>query len=164
MKRRLSIKAMPLFIAVLAAIMHFPVSAQGATLEVGTGKPYATIQSAIADANSGDTVLVDDGKYIENINFLGKAITVKSLNGAIKTSIAGNLNGTVVTFESSEGPNSVLDGFSISQWEKPTGSYSVLNGGGIYCYSASPSVINCIIVDNYSDWGGAGFIVNYLRH
>ncbi len=153
MKKRLSIRAIPLFVAVLAAIMHFPVSVQSATLEVGTGKPYATIQSAIADAHSRDTVLVDDGKYIENINFLGKAITVKSVNGAIKTIIDGNLNGTVVTFSSSEGSNSVLDGFLLTN-AKRTAVSSFLNGGGIYCYSASPSIKNCIIDGNQPDYGG----------
>src|SRR5216117_3331126 len=35
-----------------------------------------TIQAAINAAVNGDTVQVSPGTYIENINFLGKAITV----------------------------------------------------------------------------------------
>ena len=39
---------------------------------------YGTIQSAIDNANDGDTVIVDEGEYPEYVNFLGKAITLMS--------------------------------------------------------------------------------------
>jgi hypothetical protein len=41
---------------------------------------YDTIQSAINEAFDGDTVIVSPGVYHENIDFLGKQITVKSEN------------------------------------------------------------------------------------
>jgi hypothetical protein len=37
-----------------------------------------TIQAAINAAHNGDWVVVSPGTYLENIDFLGKAITVKS--------------------------------------------------------------------------------------
>jgi hypothetical protein len=37
---------------------------------------YTTIQEAINAAGPGDEVVVSDGIYNENINFIGKAITV----------------------------------------------------------------------------------------
>ena len=92
----------------------FTVTAYGATLEVGpSGYPYTSIQTAITAATSGDTVLVHDGTYVENINFSGKAITVRSANGAAGTIIDGNASGSVVTFNSGEGSGSILDGFTI---------------------------------------------------
>ena len=39
---------------------------------------YATIQAAIAAADDGDCITVEPGTYVENIDFLGKAITVQS--------------------------------------------------------------------------------------
>ena len=50
------------------------------TLEVsldGT-HPHTTIQSAIVVANDGDTVLVHPGRYFENIDFIGKSVTLCS--------------------------------------------------------------------------------------
>ena len=49
---------------------------------------------------ASDTVIVRDGTYVENINFNGMAITLKSENGPATTIIDGNQQGTVVAFDS----------------------------------------------------------------
>ena len=104
---------------------------------------YPTIQDAIDAAVDGDTVIVRAGTYVENIDFLGKAITVKSEQGPAATTIDGNSTNTVVTFQSGETLDSVLDGFTITN-----GSAS--HGGGIYCggYDSSPTIMNNIISFN----------------
>ena len=136
-----------LFIS-LVSVLLFATFAHAATLEVGAGKPYTTIQSAIDAAFSGDTVLVYDGTYVENINFNGKAITIKSVNGAANTIIDGNASGRVVTFNNGEGSGSVLDGFTIANGNG-------VWGGGIYCYSSSPpTIMNCTISGNTASMGG----------
>jgi hypothetical protein len=56
-----------------------------------------TIQAAISAAAHGDSVLVAPGIYVENINFLGKAIRVESEQGAQLTVIDGNQADSVVT-------------------------------------------------------------------
>jgi hypothetical protein len=113
---------------------------------------YSTIQSAINAASDGDTVLVDNGVYTENINFNGLAITVKSVNGAEYTTIDGNQSGSVVTFNSGEGAESVLDGFTITNGNGTvSGSYTY--GGGIYCWQSSPTITNCTINSNSANEG-----------
>jgi parallel beta-helix repeat protein/predicted outer membrane repeat protein len=122
-----------------------------ATLEVGpSGYPYASIQAAINVSAAGDTVFVHDGTYVENINFSGKAITVKSENGAAGTIINGNGASHVVTFDKGEGSGSVLDGFTITNGNGPYESW----GGGIRCASSSPTITRCIITGNSSYAGG----------
>jgi parallel beta-helix repeat protein len=102
---------------------------------------FSTIQEAIDAVPDGAGIQVRDGTYVENINFNGKAVTVKSDNGAESTIIDGNASGSVVTFSSLEGLDSVLDGFTITNG-------SAGHGGGIYCYSSSPTITNCTISDN----------------
>jgi len=133
-----------LFLGLLLVVASI---AQAAILRVP--EDYASIQAAINAAVDGDTVLVNNGTYYENIDFLGKAITVQSVNGASSTTIDGNANGTVVSFVSGETPNSVLDGFTITNG---TG----WSGGGIYCSSASPTITNCVITGNTAGSGGGG--------
>src|SRR2546428_9154943 len=72
-----------------------PHTARAATINVPAGQP--TIQAAINAASNGDTVLVAPGTYYENINFMGKAITVTSAGGPSVTTInGGDLNKSVV--------------------------------------------------------------------
>jgi parallel beta-helix repeat protein len=108
---------------------------------------YATIQDAIVAAYDGCTVLVEPGRYMENLDFLGKAITLKSSEGAQWTFLNGKQSGATVTFTNDEGSDSVLEGFTIVN-----GQYG--SGGGVYCDAASPTIRNCVIANNFATRGG----------
>jgi parallel beta-helix repeat protein len=114
----------------------------------------ATIQGAINAANNGDTVLVAPGRYVENINFGGKAITVTSSGGPSVTTIDGGARGLVVTFNTGETPNSKLSGFTITN-----GYQNGQAGGGVLISGTSPTIIGNVITGNHAA-EGIGIYVN----
>lgn len=136
-----------------------------------------TIQQTIEVAADGDVIVVNPGTYNENINFLGKEITLTSTNPddpniVEATIIDGSLigdpnNGSVVTFNSGENNSSVLTGFTITggigtwlviAWEfhEP---YWNLCGGGVVCYNMSqPTISRNIIRDNTAGEGGGVYV------
>ena len=120
---------------------------------------YNTIQEAIDSATNGDRIIVAAGIYVENIDFKGKARTVKSAEGPSTTFINGNNAGSVVTFSTAEGPGSQIEGFSIING---TGTnlpppIDGLGGGGILCDGSSPIIKNNFIYSCTAD-NGAGIL------
>lgn len=108
---------------------------------------FGSIQSAIVAAQAGDTILVDPGVYIENVSFLGKAITVRSVGGSAVTTIDGNQTGSCVRFVNAETRAAILDGFTLTNGSG-TATQSGAEGGGIYCSASAPTIMNCTIVNN----------------
>ena len=152
------------FVALLITIPPVQL-ALAATIHVPTDQP--TIQDGINAAVDGDIVLVFPGTYMENIDFLGKAITVQSEDGADVTTIDGGQTGSVVTFSSGETEASFIDGFTIrngtgTYYETPPGLWNYV-GGGIFCLDSSPTISNCTISGNTADLcGGIGSEYSFL--
>ena len=141
--------------------------------------PSGKIQDAIDRSSNGDLVLVQPGTYYENIDFKGKAIYVCSNGGPSNTVIDGGHYvpapdpedpsfGCVVRFISGEGPESVLQGFTITNgvglwweygsWEEGEYVEKIYSrGAGIYGWGSGATIRNCRIVDNntYSNHPGS---------
>ena len=134
----------------LAAFVSFPALATADTIWVPDDQP--TVQSAIAVAVAGDEVVVRPGTYYESLDFLGKAITVRSEDGPAVTILDGSDTVRVVQFQSGETRATVLAGFTITHGRSDGG-----NGGGIDCTLISgPTIRDCIIADNYAYGLGGG--------
>lgn len=126
----------------LIVLVVFPAVCFADTINIPAD--YPTIQQGIGAALGGDTVLVEPGTYVENIDFLGKAISVTSSGGIVMTVIDGNQAGSVVSFSSGESYDSVLDGFTITNGNGTLGPYGWICGGGLYINNSNPTVMNCL--------------------
>ncbi len=149
MKRRVRYS----FLVFFFTFSNSPVLA--ATIHVPADQP--TIQAGIDAAAEGDLVLAAPGTYEENLDFLGKSITVQSEAGAKATLIDGRGAGPVVTFENSESEDTVLDGFTLTNGHH-------WYGGGIWCSGTSPRIMNCMISGNSASSAGGGMSCRFESH
>jgi PKD repeat protein len=131
---------------------------------------FTSIQTAIENASTnGDTIIVFPGRYYENLDYLGKNITVCSLyrysnnrEYIHNTIIDANQQGSGILFMNQETRNAVIDGFTIENgtgYVAPSGT----GGGAIHIAVSSPSILNCIIQNNkvFNGPGGAICIGSY---
>ncbi len=121
---------------------------------------FATIQKGIATAADGETVLVYPELYLEEINFLGKEITVQGVTvSPAGVPVLWNPGDFAVSFYSGEGPGSILKNFIIKDSfmaifiadSSPTLSNLTIVGNkyGIEAYADSqPDITNCILWNN----------------
>ncbi len=143
---------------VVAIVLTASGGVRAATIQIP--KDFPTIQAGIDAAVAGDEVVVAPGTYVENINFLGKAITVRSSNPndaavVLSTIIDGGGSGTVVLCTSGEGSDTVLSGFVVTGGVASFGS-----GGGMANFDSSPTVTNCSFIENTAVRGGGMANVN----
>jgi parallel beta-helix repeat protein/predicted outer membrane repeat protein len=140
------------FVFLLASLLFPPSSAIADTYYVPDD--FTIIQDALDSAVGGDILIVRDGIYAglgnKNLDFGGKALTLRSENGPANCIIDGGNFGRGFYFHSGEGLDSIVDGFTIINCRSDD------SGGAIYCDASSPSIINCIFMDNVaSEFGGA---------
>jgi hypothetical protein len=169
-------KSAPVVVALLACLFVMVNAAQGQTTwyvddnapnDPGPGDPsvsdpdedgspehpFDAIQEGIDAAVNGDTVLVLDGTYTgagnRDIDFGGRAITVRSESGPDGCIIDCEANGRGLYFHGHETEASVVDGFAItngSAWE----------GAGMFFEISSPTITRCVIRDGVAEYRGGG--------
>ena len=120
--------------------------------EAGDGSdiaPYGSIQNALYSCNTGDTILVAEGTYNENLNWpITNGIKLIG-SGPDNCILDGSENESVMIFNSSDliDYSTVIEDFRIQN-----GLSSA--GGGIRVLKGDPKFMNVVIAGNSSDYGG----------
>lgn len=170
-----------IFLRVVALLVCFSVGSavaaiwyvDGSVSSSGDGTSWETafkkIQEGIDASSDGDTVIVAEGTYLENVNFNGKNIVLRSTdptNASVvaNTIIDGNQAGSVVAFSGTEDETCVLSGFTIKDGmaERGGGIW-----GGTFDKRTRATIRNNTIAGNSASSGGAmsycdGIIENNL--
>ncbi len=147
--------AMSLAIASLASATTYLVRPDG------TGD-YPTIQAAIDAAAPGDEVVLSDGVFTgsgnRDLTFRGKPITVRSDSDVAEQCII-DCQGTAgenhrgFLFVSGETVQSTLRGITIINGYM-SGTAIGSGGGALFIADGSPSIMNCVFLENTAHGGG----------
>lgn len=131
--------------AVIALTICRPAQGSTWTIHADGSGDLATIQDAIDQAASGDTIDVTPGRYAAHLWIESKSVVLRSTDGPEATILTGEGQrdaGPVVHFFYELGTGSAIEGFTIEEGET-----------GIHCTSASPVIRNNIIRRNQSALG-----------
>ena len=139
------------------------------------------IQDAVDAASPGDQIRLTNGVYqtggrllsgsLTNRVIVNKAVTVQSVNGPAVTTIQGyqvpgRTNGASAVRGVYLANGATLSGLTITRGATATDQSPLsmsMQGGGVYCESASAVVSNCIVAGNSAGEGGgtySGTLIN----
>ena len=113
-----------------------------------------TIQAGLDSCADNDIALVGPGTYYENIVWPNtQGIHLISELGPDVTIVDGDSTGSVIACTTNTDTTTLIDGFTLQNG-------FAMGGGGIFCYGASPTIKNNVIIDNKSE-RGAGICLIY---
>ena len=156
---RASCRRMVRWAAGLAALTaSMPVQAATIAVAPDGSRDYATIQAAVDAAVQGDIIELLNGTFHgpgnRDIDYLGKAITVRSRSGQASLCVI-DCGGQPMTphrgflFQAGEGAGSVLEDVRVES------ALMWAEGGAVLCKAASPTLRRVEFADNQSSFGGA---------
>jgi hypothetical protein len=124
-----------------------------------SASPCATIRYALDQAGDGDTILVAQGTYTDNL-VITKTVTLKGGYESgdwsqqclrrCTTTIDGNQSGRVIEVRTNLSETTVIDGFTITNGD-----------GGISIDLSSVAIQNSKIVNNLTTGGGGGITIDH---
>ncbi len=133
----------------LLAIVALVICFSGTRAEIihvpGT---WDTIAEALADAVAGDEIVIACGTYYERSLQMKDGVTIRSSTGDPSCVTIDAEQVSEVFLADTIGDTSVLEGLTIS------GGYAA-DGAGIHISDASPTIRDCVFIDNDAGWGGA---------
>ncbi|MBD3366831.1 MAG: hypothetical protein GF405_01500 [Candidatus Eisenbacteria bacterium] len=165
----------------LAALAAVAAPSRSVTIRVPQDQP--TIQTAIAAADSGDTVLISDGTYYEHDILMASGVTVESASGDPQYVVvdAGDLGRCFIldgveggeidalTLTGGAAVGGGMDGkggamlcvSSSTRLEDITfaGNSAAVEGGGLYCEGGTPYVVSCHFDGNTCEGAGGGAVI-----
>lgn len=118
-------------------VLSLAATVQAATIHVYSGQ---SIQTAINSATTGDEIHVHAGTYVELIDLLGKAITLRGVDGPDVTIIDGDYDGPVITCPDPGGAGILIEGFTITRGFNQFGG-GMSNGSNL-------TLTNCRFINN----------------
>ncbi len=126
------------------------------TVTVGpnlTDFDYITITAAIANAASGDEILIAPGLYAENLSVSGKDLALRNAGGGAVTVFGQGLDRCFMSTGTTT--DVVLEGITFSN------GFSTAGGGGVAILNGSTAdIIDCVIENNETTFVGGGLILS----
>jgi parallel beta-helix repeat protein len=124
---------------------------------------YDKIQWAVDNASTGDTIIVRDGTYNENVD-VSKSLTIRSENGAAHSIINAGGGSAFNVFEPLSSPGGIeyvsINGFTVTGGSQGIYLYGACNNNTITNNIVSNNDIGILI--DYADTSGHNSITNNI--
>jgi hypothetical protein len=153
---------------ILTLLLLLPLALNAAILHVsldGT-QAYDSIQNAVNAAADQDTILIHPGTYYENIEIIGRNLTIGSLE--LTTADSTFITQTVIDadqsgscFSITEDSEVTLQGLYLTNGiGTPSPNWGDEKGGAVFVFFSRLNIVNCHIIGNRA-WSGAGIYAAY---
>ena len=109
--------------------------------------PYKKISKAVSNSVNLDSILINDGTYVENISYRDKQLSFIGINGATKVVLKPLLSSQIMAI-TNNGGKSLFKGLTFANGGNSAGS-------AIYTQTSNPVIENCIFRNNGTNMSGS---------